>query len=193
MVATAITAVSGDHHSRPYRRLAAIHLFGLLIGAAVLMFVACAVGVAIESAALGTVFASLTALVAVPWAVAQLLGRPFPTPSPSAQVPRAWSHIFTPSTAMLAYGVGLGAGVFTRVLTPSLYVCVAFSVVYASPALSLASAAAYAVARVAPLLVGQPNAWDVGRPLGTTFVIFRGVDACFLLLGLGVLVATRPL
>jgi hypothetical protein len=138
-----------------------------------------------------TVLAVVVAAAALVWGGASLLGRPLPLLSSHAQVPRAWQHTMTPRQFAFSYGVGLGIGFLTRVLSISFYVLIALFLLAGNPLGAIAAASAYAVARGLPVLLaaadGSP-AEEIGERTERFRPIAHRADSVALVaIGVGVL------
>jgi hypothetical protein len=158
MVATITAAVRGGRPASKPLRLVLWHWAGLALGASALAAVVSAVALALPVPR-----AALVALVALPslaWGLAAAIGRPLPVATPHRQVPLAWRYAMTPAQYAFCYGVGLGAGVFTRIMSFSFYAFVGSLLLVRNPLLAVAISQLYAAARVAPvvaaLLVDRP-------------------------------------
>jgi hypothetical protein len=191
MVAAILAVVSGERR-RNRITLALWHLAGLLLGA-----VALAVAVSLLAAILPlphTVLGVAVAAAALVWGGAALLGRPLPLASSSAQVPRWWQYTLTPRQFAFSYGVGLGIGFLTRILTISFYVLVALFLLAGNPIAAITAAGAYGFARGLPVLLAAADgssAEEIGEKTEHLRAIALKVDSLALVtIGIGVLFTT---
>lgn len=126
MLGSILPAVGGDRKTRARARwlgLATAHAAGSTLAAALLG--AALTGIAgalpeawpVESAAwaVAVAVAALYLPRSLGWADAP------PLVQSCAQVPQAWSRRFRPATTAWLYGLSLGSGVYTRVMTPAYY------------------------------------------------------------------------
>lgn len=150
MVAAILAAGSGDRTRRGFR-LTLWHLAGLTAGAGAMTAAASGVGgvLPFPRAALAVVVGG----AAVVWGGAFLAGRRMPVASCSAQVPLAWRYTMTPAQYAFSYGVGLGVGALTRIVTLSFYVLVGLLLIASSPLAAAGATAAYALARAVPVAI----------------------------------------
>jgi cytochrome c biogenesis protein CcdA len=189
MVATTIAAVRGDDRTRRLR-VALWHVAGLALGAGALALLVFAAGAVLPlpRVPLGLVLS----VAAFLWGVSVLAGRPLPVASSAAQVPLAWRYTMTPPQYAFSYGVGLGLGVFTRILSFSFYALVGLLLFVDDPFAALLIGELYALARGAPVvaaaLVDRSAEEIVERTEAWSGLAFR-MDAATLL----VLAAALPL
>jgi hypothetical protein len=152
MVATITAAVRGGRPVAKPLRLVLWHWSGLALGATALALAVSGIALAVPVPRV-----ALAALVAVPslaWGLAAAIGRPLPVATPHRQVPRAWRYAMTPAQYAFCYGVGLGAGVFTRIMSFSFYAFVGSLLLVRDPLLAIGIAQVYAAARAAPVVAG---------------------------------------
>jgi hypothetical protein len=150
MVASTLAAVSGERR-RDRLILAGWHLAGLLVGAVTLALAVSLVAAVVPLPR--TALAVAVAVAALVWGGASLLGRPLPVASSTAQVPRVWQYMLSPRQYIFSYGVGLGVGFLTRILSLSFYVSLALLLLARNPFGAVAVSSAYALARGAPVIV----------------------------------------
>jgi hypothetical protein len=191
MVASTLAAGSGERR-RDRLLLAGWHLAGLLVGA-----VALALAVSLVAAVVPlprSAFAVAVAVAALLWGGASLLGRPLPVVSSSAQVPQAWLYTLNPRQYVFSYGVGLGVGFLTRILTISFYVLVALFLLAGNPVGAIAAATAYGFARGLPVLLAAADgssAEQIGEKTEHIRAIALKADSLALVtIGVGVLFTT---
>jgi hypothetical protein len=186
MVATITAAVGGGRRASKPLRLVLWHWAGLALGASALAAAVSAVALAVPVPRV-----ALAALVAVPslaWGLAAAVGRPLPVATPHKQVPLAWRYAMTPAQYSFCYGVGLGAGVFTRIMSFSFYAFVGSLLLVRDPLLAVGIAQLYAAARVAPvvaaLLVDRPAEELVEQALSWRAIALRFDGAVLVLAAL---------
>lgn len=76
-----------------------------------------------------------------------------PYPQRVAQVPASWRAIFHPYVTALLYGLGLGAGINTRIVTGALYVVLGGVFLAASPLYAAMSFGLFGLGRGASVLI----------------------------------------
>lgn len=171
MVAATTAAVRGGRIASG-AAIAAWHLGGLVLGAAVLAVAVAAVGAALPLPR--PTLAVALGVMALAVGGAAVAGRSVPVVSSRTQVPEAWSVTMSPAQYAFAYGVGLGLGVVTRVPSWSLYLLLGFLLLVGQPTAALVAAPLYGLARGLPVIaaswVDRPNPEIVGamerlRPL----------------------------
>jgi hypothetical protein len=95
----------------------------------------------------GAVGAAALALTAALYALREAVGLPVPIPDRRRQVPDWWRTFFSPPTAAILYGLGLGVG-FLTFLTYGTFVAVAAAaLVSGDPLLGIALCAPFGLAR----------------------------------------------
>lgn len=109
--------------------------------------------------------------VATLYGASYLLERPLPVPSTYRQVPKLWREAFSPRTAAILYGAGLGIGFFTRVPYLTFYAALAMSLLSRDPAAAASAGMIFGLARSAPLAAFRLR--DV--PLGKADDLLQGV------------------
>jgi hypothetical protein len=154
MVAAILAAGSGERR-RDRITLALWHLAGLELGAVALALAVSVVAVVLPLPQ--TVLGVAIAAAALVWGGAALLGRPLRLGSSSAQVPRWWQYTLTPRQFAFSYGVGLGIGFLTRILTISFYVLLALFLLAGNPIGAIVAASAYGFARGVPVLLAAAD------------------------------------
>jgi hypothetical protein len=120
MAAAASAAVRGAHEIKT-AEVVRWHLAGLTLGATAIVGLAWGLGSLVPRPATGA-FIAVTAAI---WGTAALAGRSLWLPSSPRQVPLGWRYAMTPHQYLFSYGLGLGFGLATRVLTISLFVLLA--------------------------------------------------------------------
>jgi hypothetical protein len=135
-------------------RLAALHSLGLTIAAA-------AVGAVLAVAALAVRGADATPSPAICWGMALLaliyvprqLGwvRFPPLLQSTRQVPRRWAYEYPRWATALLFGVGLGNGCYTRIVTPTFYLLILWPFLAPSLLTSIVIWGSYGLARSLPV------------------------------------------
>ena len=109
-------------------------------------------------------------------------------------MPRWWQYTLTPHQFAFSYGVGLGIGFLTRILTISFYVLVALFLLAGNPIGAIAAASAYGFARGVPVLLAAADgssAEEIGEKTEHLRAIVLKVDSLALVtIGVAVLFTT---
>jgi hypothetical protein len=145
MVETIVPVVHGGRRTR-YWQSVGLHVLGAVSAAA----------------AFGALLGALAALLSAPWGEAGLLalaavaalyglregaGLPVPIPDRLRQVPDWWRTFFSPRTASLLYGLGLGVGFLTFLSFGTFVAVAAGAIVSGDPLLGAALCAPFGLAR----------------------------------------------
>ena len=168
MAAVAITAVGGGTRRDKARALSA-HLIGLAAGGITVFVVAAGIGAAIPGALRASLI-PIAGAVGVTWGALKLLGRAPPVLSSAAQVPLSWRYTMERGQYLLAYGVGLGLGVFTRIYSLSLYLALVLVIASGNALLALLSGACYGIARGLSVAVALCRSPDDGAEATQRFI-----------------------
>ena len=144
-------------HGQSKRRSASVivlHFLGAVITASMLGAVLGALG-ALLGAPWGRSGIALVAGVAVLYLVREMFDAPIPIPEWRRQVPSWWRDFYSPPTAALLFGAGLGVG-FLTFLTFGTFVAVAFAAVAGGdPLLGAALCAPFGAARAVAVAIAS--------------------------------------
>lgn len=157
MVETIAPVVHGGR-SQSYYRAVAAHVAGAAASAAALGFVLGLVGLAIgapygAAAELGAGAGLAIATLALAYAARELLDLPIPLPDLDRQVPDWWRTFYSPGTAALLYGMGLGVGFLTYLSFGTLVPVAGAAIAYGDPVLGAAIVAPFGAARGLSVLI----------------------------------------
>jgi hypothetical protein len=145
MAETIVPVVHGDRRDN-YWATVALHTAAAAVAAGALGAALGAVGWAL-SAPWGAAGLVAVALAAALYAARAAFGLPIPIPDRHRQVPDWWRTFFSPPTAAVLYGLGLGVG-FLTFLTFGTFVAVAVAaLVCGDPLLGAAMCAPFGLAR----------------------------------------------
>lgn len=89
----------------------------------------------------------------IAYALAELRILRLPHPQIARQVPSSWRVLFHPWVTASLYGVGLGCGIMTRIVTGALYVVVIGLVLYAHPFYATITFALFGLGRGASTII----------------------------------------
>jgi hypothetical protein len=133
------------------RRLLRWHSVGVLIGSAVMGLLLALAGslVGAEIGWLDGAISVVLAVVLLAWGVRFLSGRGLVYPRSKWQVPEHWRSTLPLPFTVFAYGVMLGVGWVTDVVSPVYWLFAGLTVLMASPGEASVGWAAYAFARLA--------------------------------------------
>jgi hypothetical protein len=95
--------------------------------------------------------AAIIVAAAFAYGASYVIQRPLALPTSRRQVPKLWREFFSPATAALLYGVGLGIGLFTRVPYVTHYVALALTVLYGDVVIGVCAGLLYGLGRWLPL------------------------------------------
>lgn len=138
------------------RQLLVVHTAGLFLGATAMACVTTVAGAALpHPGSAEPLLVPLTSCVLVLWALRAGTGRGLPFPSSKWQVPAVWRYTLPFATTLFAYGVLLGLGFLTAVVSPLYWCLLVGSLVSHSFAANLTAWAIYAGARAASTWAGS--------------------------------------
>jgi len=104
--------------------------------------------------------------VAVLYGLSYVAGRPLPVPKSSRQVPKLWREAFSPTTAAILYGGGLGLGFFTRVPYLTFYAAAGTAALSRDPLLGALAGLTFGLARALPLVLYRAKGTALGKAEG---------------------------
>jgi hypothetical protein len=104
--------------------------------------------------------------VTVLYGLSYVAGRPLPVPTSSRQVPKLWREAFSPATAAILYGGGLGLGFFTRGSYLTFYAAAGIALVSREPLLSALAGVTFGLARTLPLVLYRARGTTLGKAEG---------------------------
>jgi sulfite exporter TauE/SafE len=173
MVGTILPIVYGARANERQPTAHVVHAFGSAIGAGVIGATLALVGRVLLSAApsstYGPTAAGVAGTVAALYVWHEIGVVRLPMPQVPRQVPASWRFRFAPTAMSLAYGVVLGAGVFTHVWTASFYVLAVWVALTANPLAGGVALAAFGLARAIPVLVLGRRRSDVDEAFRLTW------------------------
>jgi hypothetical protein len=126
------------------------------------------------------------------YGAARLLGYEIAHPSRDAQVPRVWQVSLYPGEVAMAYGVGLGLGVLTRISSFSFLALLLVWLISNDAVIAMATACIYGAARAWPVLEAAWRLEDASAYQARTENLrerVRKADAASMLVGATVLLA----
>ena len=156
MVGTILPVVYGERNGRRGSNVHIFHAVGSIVGSAAVGAILGAVGsfaLPLDPGRSTVVNAGLAGVVAGIYLWHELGVLSLPMPQVPRQVPAAWRFRFRPASFSFAYGLALGAGVFTHVWAASFYVVVVWTVVSANPLAGALVFSGFGIARAAPVLI----------------------------------------
>lgn len=168
MVGTIIPIVYGESFGKAVKLLG-VHTLGYLCGGAAFgSFLGFLGSVALSSLSIETsVTLRVTGIVGLLYSVHELGLANIPAPQFKRQVPSSWRGRFSAEVAGFFYGLGLGAGVATRVPVRTFYVVLLWVALSQSALLGACCLVFFGLGRAAPLIwiwlsvKSKEQAWDL--------------------------------
>jgi hypothetical protein len=145
MVETIAPVVHGER-KRPYFQTLGLHTVGATASAALVGAIAGGIG-ALVGAPWGRSGLLLVVALGAAYGCRELFAWPVPLPERKAQVPDWWRTFYSPATAALMYGAGLGAGFLTHLTYGTPVVVGALAFVSGGPATGALLLAPFGLAR----------------------------------------------